>query len=96
VSLHVLDLLAELLDHGLEVEPDAREGDVVCLGAERVGLRGRIPGPGIEAAADGAAVVAGRGRIRVGAQPVEFLADVGRRRSARFLVQARRISPLLP
>ena len=51
-SLHVLNLLAELLDHGLQVEPDPRQGDVVGLGAERVGLAAEFLRQEVEPAAD--------------------------------------------
>src|ERR1044072_2130876 len=37
-SLDVLDVLAQLLDRRLQVEPDAGEADIGALGAERVGL----------------------------------------------------------
>src|SRR4051812_26485032 len=70
--LHVLDLLAELLDHGLEVEPEAREGDVVRLGAERVGLAPELLGEEVEPAPDCAAGCEKLARRRdMGDEPVE-------------------------
>ncbi len=53
--LHVLNLLAELLDHRLEVEADPRQRDVVGLGAERVGLAAEFLRQEIEPAPDRAA-----------------------------------------
>ena len=36
---HILDLLAELFDRGLQLKPDIGELDIIGLGAERVRLR---------------------------------------------------------
>src|SRR3981081_2322910 len=54
--LQVLDLLAELLDQALELEPDIGQLHVARLGAQRVGLAVELLGEKIELAADRAAV----------------------------------------
>ena len=75
----VLDLLAELIDHRLQLEADRGEPAVVRLGAERVDLAVELLGEEVEPASDRAALrpAGARGRdMRV--QPVDLLADIGR------------------
>src|SRR5205807_5748208 len=55
-SFQILDLLAELLDHALELEPDIGELDVVRFGAERIGLAVELLSEEIEPPTDRAAV----------------------------------------
>ena len=50
--LQVLHLLAELLDHGLELQPDIGQFDVVGFGAQRIGFAVELLGQEIELAAD--------------------------------------------
>src|SRR5215212_594464 len=76
--LHVLDLLAELLDHGLQFEAEPRQGDVVRLGADRVCLAAELLREEVEATTNRSAVSEeGARRLHVSAEPVELLADVG-------------------
>src|SRR6202043_3884820 len=51
-SLQVLHLLAKLLDHALELEPDIGELDVVRFRAQGIGLAIELLGEKIEAPAD--------------------------------------------
>ena len=51
-SFQILHLLAELLDHGLQLQPDVGQLDVVRLGAQRIGLAVELLRQEIELAAD--------------------------------------------
>src|SRR3569623_574806 len=51
-SLDVLDLLAQLLDRRLQVDPDAGEADIGALGTERVGLAVEFLAEEVELAPD--------------------------------------------
>ena len=55
VSLDVLNLLAHLVDHRLEIEADGGERPVDGLGTERVGLAVELLRQEVELAADGIA-----------------------------------------
>ena len=50
--LDVLDLLAQLIDHGFECQPVAGDFGVVAFGAERVGFAVEFLGEEVEFAAD--------------------------------------------
>ena len=77
-SLQVLHLLAELLDHGLELQADIGQLDVVGLGAQRIRFAVELLRQKIELAADRAAVGEQLARLRdMRGEPVELLADVG-------------------
>jgi hypothetical protein len=77
-SLQVLHLLAELLDHALELEAGIGQLDVVRLRADRVGFAIELLGEEVEPASDRAAVADQPLRLRdVRRQPVDLLADVG-------------------
>ena len=56
-SLHVLNLLAELLDHGLQFKPDPRQGDIIRLCAQGIRLAPEFLRQEIEAPADRSALV---------------------------------------
>src|SRR5690349_1374650 len=78
LSLDVLDLLAQLLDRRLQVDPDVGEADIGALGAERVGLAVEFLAEEIELAPDRAPFgdeIARRRDMR--GEPVQFLAHVG-------------------
>ena len=77
-SFQILHLLAELLDHALELEADIGQLHVVRLGAERIGftielLREEIEPPAHRTAVGDQAL----GLRDVRSEPVELLADVG-------------------
>ena len=88
-----LDLLAQLVDDGLEFEPGARGFDVGGLRADRIGFAIELLGEKVEFAADRLAArdqFVRRGDMR--AQAVELLLDVGPGgQQQRLLVQAFRI-----
>src|SRR3954466_3325398 len=55
-SLDILDLLAQLLDRGLQLDADIGEADIGALGAERVGLAVELLAEEVELAPDGTAL----------------------------------------
>src|SRR5262249_32810418 len=63
-SLQILHLLAELLDHALELEADIGEIDVVRFGAQGVGLAVELLGEEVEPPADGAVLAEQMARLR--------------------------------
>src|SRR5918995_2643949 len=70
----VLHLLAQLIDHRFELEPDAADLLAPCLGAQRVGLAVELLGKEVELAADRLRrreKVAARLDMRV--EPIDFL-----------------------
>src|SRR5689334_17266651 len=71
-SLHILNLLAELLDHGLQFKPDPRERHIIGLCTQGIGLAPEFLRQEIQASADRSALLqqAPRG-IHVSTQPVE-------------------------
>src|SRR4051794_11367570 len=88
-SLDVLDLLAQLLDGGLQVDADGGEADIGALGAEGVGFGVELLAEEVELASDRAALgdeIARRRDMR--RQPVQFFPDVGlARQDCGFLCQ---------
>ena len=77
-SFQVLHLLAELLDHALELQADIGELHIVRLGAQRVGFAIELLSQEIEPAADRAAV--GDQPLACATcerKPIKLLADVG-------------------
>src|SRR3546814_2341481 len=75
----VLGLLAQPVDHQLEVEADRSQCRIEGLGAERVGFAVEFLGEEVELAPHPAAIAAddqGPGRLDMGIQPVEFLAHI--------------------
>ena len=75
--IDVLNLLAELLDGRLQIEPDAGEFDVRRLGAQRVRLAVQLLAEEVELPADRPTVVEQRQRrLMMRPQPVELLARV--------------------
>src|SRR5215210_6137745 len=76
-SFHVLNLLAELLDHRLKLKADLRERHVVGLGAQGIRLPAELLSEKIEPATDGAAFPEqSSGGLHVRPQPVELFADI--------------------
>src|SRR3546814_4143999 len=74
---HVLHLLAELLDGGLEGETDPRQRRIARLGAERIRFAIQLLAQEVEPATDRAAFpdkVARR--IDMRREPIQFLADI--------------------
>src|SRR5215472_6818095 len=76
----ILDLLAKLLDHGLERQPDARQLDIGGFRAQRVGLAVQLLAKEIEPPADGFSLLQKIPRLlEVGTQPPQLLPDIGAR-----------------
>src|SRR5690349_20450158 len=76
-SLDVLDLLAQLLDRRLQVDPDTGEADIGALGAERIGLAVEFLAEEVELAPDRAALGHQIARRRnMGVEPVQLLAHI--------------------
>src|SRR6476619_1733679 len=77
-SLQIRDLLAELLDHGLELKPDIGELHVGCLGAQRIRFAIELLRKKIEPTADrGTLAEKLLGLRNVGGEAVKLLADIG-------------------
>ena len=75
--LQILDLLAELLDHALELETDIGQLPVVCLGAQRIRFAVEFLGQEIEPPADRAALPHHALRLfHMGGKTVKLLAHV--------------------
>src|SRR6266567_8258182 len=76
-SFQILHLLAELLDHGLELKPDVRQLDIVRLRAQRIALAVELLRQEIELAPDWPAGLEQMARLRdVRDKAIEFLADI--------------------
>ena len=77
-SLDVLDLLAQLIDHRLELEPGPADFNVGGLGAERIRLAIELLRQEFEFAPDRLIAVDELVRCRnMSAQAIEFLLDIG-------------------
>src|SRR5207302_67978 len=77
-SLQILNLLAELLDDALELEPDIGELDVIRLGAQRVGLALQLLREEIQPAPDGTAACQQiSALVHMRSKSIQLLADVG-------------------
>src|SRR5580704_8912916 len=77
-SLDILNLFAQLLDLAAQIEADRSQGDVVRLGAERIGLARQFLREKIEPPADWPAGAHQFARRRhMGRQPIELLANIG-------------------
>src|SRR5262245_8216180 len=87
-SFNIGGLLLDLVDHGLQVEADARELQVCGFGAQRIGLAGQLLAQEIEPAS-------GRFRLRqqntqfhrMRGEPIDLLLHVGLGRHDRGLLR---------
>src|SRR5260370_12046198 len=83
----VLDLLAQLLDRDLEIEPDPRQLDIAGFGTEGIGLAIELLAEEVELAADGATGRdQGTAGFHMSAEPIELLAHIGARSHERDLL----------
>src|SRR3977135_1616333 len=75
-SFQILHLLAELLDHGLELKPNVRQLDIVRLRAQRIALAIELLRQEIELAPDRPTGLDEMARLRdVRDEAIELLAD---------------------
>src|SRR5438270_2752847 len=88
-SLQILYLLAELLDHVFELQPDVGQFHIIRLGTQRVRFAIELLGEEIQSAADRSAFSDQPFRLRdMRGKAVQFFADVGFARNQNsFLMQ---------